>query len=173
MAPFPLIPGVVSLTASWLASALDLGSFRVPNWLTLPLIASGFLYHCLTGVTAISNGMLGLLFMAFIFVPLWLRGGFGAGDVKLALGMGIWLGVPWTIYAFVGTGLFAGVYSLIHLLLGRAVDWSVLSSGCSAGQTVVEMTKSPQRNSRLAAFAPFMAGGLTAALIWSLAFRGF
>lgn len=173
MIPLPLIPGAVSLTGVWLASAFDLGSYRVPNWLTLPLILSGLIYQSFLGTAGLLSGASGLFFMAFVFVPLWLRGGFGAGDAKLAMGIGAWLGIPWTVYAFVGTGLCAGLYALAYLLMGRTFVWSAVWSECPAGETVVEMTKSPKRNSRLAAFAPFMAVGLTAAVVYSWAIRVF
>ena len=39
----------VAFAAAALASGTDLRSFRVPNWISLPLVVSGSLYHGLTG----------------------------------------------------------------------------------------------------------------------------
>jgi len=101
---WPLAFVCVAMIAS---AVVDGWKLKVPNWLTLPLVLSGWalglLHTCgvLTGSTG--DGGIGAAlagtFLAFaLLFPLYAIGGMGGGDVKMAMGFGSWIG------AFYGFG---------------------------------------------------------------------
>lgn len=100
---------VVVMSASIVAAFMDSFRFKVYNVLTLPLIASGLLYHGVTGGWAgLGLSFSGLLVgFGLLLIP-FLMGGIGAGDVKLLAGVGAWTGLPWIVYIFICAGLAAG-----------------------------------------------------------------
>ena len=98
-----LIPGM--LFASW----IDYSQKRVPNWLNLALIIAGFsVQGIFLGWTGIQAGFLGLLTGFGLLIVPWLMHGMGAGDVKLMMAIGVWLG-PWlTLISFCVGGVVGG-----------------------------------------------------------------
>jgi prepilin peptidase CpaA len=105
------------LVACLLAAITDLWKFRVYNYLTVPLLLSGLLFHGLTqGGEGLTVSLLGALFGLAVLVPFCLLGGIGAGDVKLLAGVGAWLGVPATFLIFLLSGLVGGAYALVLVL---------------------------------------------------------
>ncbi len=112
------IPLAVVLIASLVAAATDMWKFRVPNLLTLPLLASGLIYHGWNGgAEGLLESFLGALFGFGILFVFYLLGGMGAGDVKLLAGIGAWLGMWPTMYVFAASGLAAGIYALVLILM--------------------------------------------------------
>ena len=83
------------------AAVIDGWKLKVPNWLTFPLIISGWLLGLLhsCGLFTSSTGTGGIgaslvctaLGMALLY-PVYLIGGMGAGDVKMQMGFGAWVG---------------------------------------------------------------------------------
>lgn len=109
------------------ATVTDLKSQRIYNWLTFPLILSGFATHTVFG------GMEGLKFAAsgfglgfVVMVIPYFMGVMGAGDVKLMAGIGAWLGLESTFTAFLFTCLSGGIYALAVLALDRQILKGVL-----------------------------------------------
>lgn len=98
------------------AAATDLRARRIPNWLTLTVALAG-LAQSLTpwAVTPIINSIYGLLAGFAVTFLLYSVGGRGAGDVKLAAGVGAWLG-PWPVVLVLVT---AAVVSLV-LAIGQS-----------------------------------------------------
>jgi prepilin peptidase CpaA len=120
------IPIVVVVVATMVASVTDLRQLKVRNGLTLPLLASGPVYHLASGgMTELNSSLLGAAFGCGILLLPYLLGGLGGGDVKLMSGVGAWLGMPTTVYVFVFAGLIAAVYSMVILVwrggLGRVL----------------------------------------------------
>jgi prepilin peptidase CpaA len=111
-----IIPLVVVVAATIAASITDVRQLKVRNALTLPLLASGPIYHVVSGGLAeLYSSLLGAAFGFGILLIPYLLGGIGGGDVKLMSGVGAWLGMPTTVYVFVAAGLIAGVYSVVVL----------------------------------------------------------
>lgn len=78
--------------ASALATITDLRSMRIPNWLTLPLLAAGLAYASLHGGWEGFRAALGGAALAGgMFVFAYMMAGGGAGDAKLMLAIGSWL----------------------------------------------------------------------------------
>ena len=99
------------------AALIDLRSHRIPNWLTLggTVVALG-LYIGLLGFTdyGLLEGLGGLAVGFIIFLPFYVTGGMGAGDVKLMAMAGTFLG-PY--HALLAAGLGLGMGSLMGLAI--------------------------------------------------------
>ena len=90
-------------------AAIDFRSYRLPNWLTLPLMGLGWIWHSVAGEGAgLAWSLIGSLISLLPLLWFHLRGKMGAGDVKLMGAVGAWLG-GWTgLHVLVVSGL-AGV----------------------------------------------------------------
>ena len=107
---------------------------KVPNWLSMsgwilgPLIAWG----C-TGLSGMSDALLGLGFMAALFFPLWFIRWFGAADVKLMGTVGALTGITDAPAVLLGVLLAGLVLALTMLLFKRGLNplwhYMVMSRG--------------------------------------------
>ena len=118
------ILGVWLLLLSW----FDFDHYRLPDWLTLPLIAAGIIFHYVTQ----GEALLGLAGAALGYALVWslamiwrhLRNvdAIGLGDAKLLAAAGAWLGalaIPPVLLLASGAGL---IYVLSdRILTGRHV----------------------------------------------------
>src|SRR5581483_3645306 len=94
------------------AAVIDGWKLKVPNWLTFPLVLSGWalgLGHDLgwlpeaTGIGGIGAALAGTALGFVLLYPVYAIGGMGAGDVKMQMGFGSWVG------AFYGASAAAGI----------------------------------------------------------------
>src|SRR5689334_18333808 len=82
------------------AAVIDGWKLKVPNWLTLPLVLSGWglgLLHNFglaeaTGSGGIAASLAATTLGFFLLWPVYAIGGMGAGDVKMQMGFGAWIG---------------------------------------------------------------------------------
>src|ERR1700751_2865600 len=82
------------------AAVIDGWKLKVPNWLTFPLVLTGWslglLHDCgLLGGTGTGGAGAALAGTALVFIllfPVSSVGGMGAGDVKMQMGFGAWIG---------------------------------------------------------------------------------
>lgn len=82
------------------AAVIDGWILKVPNWLTFPLILSGWLLglcHDLgwlvgTGEGGFLAALAGTVLGFVLLFPLYAIGGMGGGDVKMQMGFGSWIG---------------------------------------------------------------------------------
>ncbi len=120
-----MVPGI--LIASW----IDYAQRKVPNWLNASIAALGFMAQgWFFGWSGIAAGGLGLLVgFATLIVP-WLMHGMGAGDVKLMMAIGVWLG-PWlTFMSFCAGAVVGGVIAVVMILsTGRL--WHAYGNLCT------------------------------------------
>jgi len=108
------------------AAVIDGYALKVPNWLTFPMILSGWLY----GALAVGAGdawyvglgwsLLGTAVGLGLLLPMYAIGGMGAGDVKLLAGVGAWIGASHTFYAFCVAAIVGAVLSVAMVVLRRA-----------------------------------------------------
>jgi prepilin peptidase CpaA len=137
-----LAPVIVICFGMVLAAIIDGWAFKVPNWLTLSLVLSGWglgiLHDCGVAVDAGTGGFgssllatavgFGLLF------PVMAIGGMGQGDVKMQMGFGAWLGAFFgsghasfqnhdalmiLVIAFAAGVIVGGIFGLIIMVLRR------------------------------------------------------
>ena len=91
----------------------------MPNWLTFPFIACGWLHWTLSdGISGLGFSLLGTLVGMMLLLVLRNVGGMGAGDVKLLAGVGAWLGTVVTLYAFAATAIVGGVMAVVMIYRG-------------------------------------------------------
>ena len=101
-------------------------------WLSYLDLRDGMLYDCITmpfavlglmasGLDSISDALLGGTLCGVLFYCLYIaaRGGLGGGDVKLAAGLGLWLGWEAAIVAVWTAFLLGGAAAAFLLLTGR------------------------------------------------------
>jgi prepilin peptidase CpaA len=104
------------------AAAIDFWKLKVPNWLTYPMIFSGWLSALVTvGWEGLWASFLLSLFGLALLLPLYAIGGMGAGDVKMQAGFGSWIGA---IY-----GLSAGFWIVLYGFCLAAVIGGVIALG--------------------------------------------
>ena len=103
------------------AAVIDGWQLRVPNWLTFPMIVSGWVFGVVIGGWAgLGESLLGTVVGLALLLPAYAIGGMGAGDVKLLAGVGAWVGATTTFYAFCVSALVGGVIALAMVLVRRS-----------------------------------------------------
>lgn len=153
------------------ASGFDVTARRIPNALTFGAMVAAFLYHVgSAGIAGALPPLGGAAVGLLLFLPLFLLGGMGAGDVKLLAALGAWLGpslIVWTaLYAAVAGGVLAIVVAVVRGYLGAAMRnlRLLLATWRAMGIRPVEpMTLATSPGPRLPYSLP-IAAGLIAAL---------
>jgi len=172
----PAVPIAIALTAALIAAVTDIWKFKVYNMLTLPLLASGILYHGMR--QDLGNSLLGVLFGFGALIALHVIGGMGAGDVKLMAALGAWLGMPLTYYVFIASSLAAGVYAVVLMVVTGKVGETLvnlrvlwLRLGCigrylAADDRVESEVHRSDRRRRIIPFGAMVAVGIITTLLW-------
>ena len=126
------MPDLAALAVALIAAIWDLRSRRIPNWLTISALILGFAWHIANGTWR--EAAWGTLLGTVIYLPMWLAGGRGGGDVKLMAALGAWLGPSAWIQLFVLTALIGGIWALILVIAKRRLlatlknIWDILRS---------------------------------------------
>jgi prepilin peptidase CpaA len=164
------IPHVVVLILGGVACVFDLRTRRIPNMLTFGGSALAVAYSLwissLGGVAASVGGWtVGLA----LFLPMFLLGGMGAGDVKLAACIGAWLGPTAALfvglYSAIAGGVMAVVVALATGYFKQAVAnvWLLLAHWRVVGvRPLPELTLEGSRGPRLPFALPILAGAIAA-----------
>ena len=108
------------------AAVIDGVKLKVPNWLTFPMIISGWIY-CATlsatpGWEGLKWSLVGTLVGLALLLPAYAIGGMGAGDVKLLAGVGAWVGGTTTFYAFCVSAVLGGLIAVVMVLYRKGWD---------------------------------------------------
>ena len=112
-----MTPHAAALAIAIIAAICDLGWRRIPNWITIPALILGLAWHIANGTWR--QAALGALLGGIVYLPMWLVGGRGGGDVKLMAALGAWLGPAAWIQIFVLTALIGGIWALILVVAKR------------------------------------------------------
>jgi prepilin peptidase CpaA len=166
-----LVPYVVLLVA-FIACVTDIRQRRIPNALTFGAAAAAVVFHTAVGgstglILATSGWGVGLL----LFLPFFLLGGMGGGDVKLLAALGAWVGprdaVALAIYASLAGGVLGVFVALSHNYLGTALRnlKTMVVSWCLVGpHPLPSMTLEDSKAPRLAYAVPVLIGAMVT--IW-------
>jgi|SRR5579859_1903668 len=120
-------PTVVVLAV---ATVTDMRSRRIPNWLTLPFLAAGFLVSAwVSGWHGVVQSLAGFALATVIYGFLNLMGGMGMGDVKLCAAIGVWIGPSQTLVALVLTAMAGGLMAFGWAIVGGFVGELFNGSG--------------------------------------------
>jgi len=123
---------VVIVCAGMIAAAvIDWWKFKVPNRLTFPLIVSGWLLGLANdfawlpggGVGGLGASLVGTLLACGLLLPMYVIGGMGAGDVKMTMGFGAWIG------AYYGFGEPNGMWIIVYAFCLGALAGGVIAMG--------------------------------------------
>lgn len=164
-----------------LVAVLDLTTHRIPNRLTVPaaFIAFGINYIA-TGTNGLMHSAEGLAVGLVIFLPMFLTGGSGAGDVKAMAAIGAFLGPAGAFFAALWTlvvGLFGGLAVLIAAtglngvreLLARWIFRGYVL--CTTGHAAHLSRQEDEAASLRFPFGLAIASGTIISLVWG-AYRG-
>ena len=135
------------------AAVIDGLKLKVPNWITYPMILSGWIYSTALSPYAGWDGLwyslLGTAVGLGLLLPAYAIGGMGAGDVKLLAGVGAWMWPSVTFFAFVVSALVGGVIAVGMIAWTRSWDkhrdqfWLILNE--------IATVKDPEKLSEIAA----------------------
>lgn len=169
------VPALVVLVGAMLAAITDLRSFKIYNVLTFPLMITGIIFHTVdSGWEGFLGSCLGLIAAFSMLLIPYLLGAMGAGDVKLVMAFGSWLGAELGVFVVIIGLLATAAYSFAILLSqGRLKDsWVAFQVSCyqlmvmsrhfaAEGtletETVRDVVKKKDRRRRLIPFS-LMAG---------------
>jgi prepilin peptidase CpaA len=123
---------VISICAGMIAAAvIDWWKFKVPNKLTFPIIISGWVLGLLNnfelipfgGEGGIVSSLAGTFLAGGLLLPMYAIGGMGAGDVKMSMGFGAWIG------AFYGFGEPNGMWIIVMAFCVGAIAGGIIAAG--------------------------------------------
>src|SRR4249920_931910 len=155
-----------------LACITDFRSRRIPNVLTFGASAAAIVFFGFTNGWAGSLwSMAGWAVGCGLFLPWFLLGGMGAGDVKLLAALGAWVGPATAVWIALYAGIAGGVLALVVSLyggdLGRVLRnvWGLLMFWRVMGvQPHPELTLRTGKGPRLPYAFPITAGAV--AVLW-------
>lgn len=114
--PQPIPPCVIGLVV--LAASTDIVCRRIPNQIIgIGLIASLLIQAWVYGpLMGCGNWLAGAMTGFALLVPLYMVGGMAAGDVKLLLMIGSWVGPTMILYIALATFVIGGFWSISFAL---------------------------------------------------------
>lgn len=119
--PYWLVSGVLVY-----AAYIDGKELRVPNWITFPMIVSGWIYSAvmygLDGQgwwVGLGWSLAGTGVGLATLLPAYSIGGMGAGDVKLMAGIGAWVHCTITFYAFCVSAIVGALLAVAMILISQ------------------------------------------------------
>lgn len=157
-------PTIVICVGMVLAAIIDGWAFKVPNWLTLALVMSGWYLGLLhnfglsgDGVGGIGQALLGTAMGWALLFPALFIGGMGQGDVKMQMGFGSWIGATFGITDNGGQGamillcafalgvIVGGVFGIVMMALRRQFHKNLQNTKDIFIDLQVMLTMGPQR----------------------------
>jgi len=150
-----------------LVAVYDSRQRRVPNWLVLT--------GAFTALAALSLGtqpfgidwraaLFGML-AGFALLALYAVGQMGAGDVKFAGALGLWVGLSALVPIWIGASLMACAHSLLWLALKRWPFFPRLAF-LLAGPSRTSESGASTRRPRIIPYAAYLALATAAWMVW-------
>jgi prepilin peptidase CpaA len=140
-------PLVVVCAGMILAAFIDGWALKVPNWVTLPLILSGWALglchdlglHVDAGTGGLGNAVVGTAFGFILLFPMLAIGGVGVGDVKMQMGFGTWMG------AYFGSGATTAAVGMNSINSLGVIFWAFAFGAIAGGIFALVMILMRQR----------------------------
>jgi prepilin peptidase CpaA len=146
---------VVSVTLI-VAAVIDGIQLKVPNWITLPMIASGWLYSIISYSFAgeawyagLAWSLAGTTLGLALLLPAYAIGGMGAGDVKLLAGVGAWVHCGDTLMAFCVSVIVGGIIAVGQIAWHRGFRKHFKQMAFIANEIMI--VKNPETLAQIAA----------------------
>jgi prepilin peptidase CpaA len=159
------------LIVSLVASAIDVRTRRIPNWLTFGAAAAAIAWHLFAeGPRQAGFSVVGWVVAVACFVPVFAVGGLGAGDVKLVGAIGAWLGPAAAFHVVLYSAIAGGVMALIvasargYLRSAFSNVRVIVTSWFFGIRTIPGLTLEDSTGPRLAYAIPIAAG--TMVTLW-------
>lgn len=132
--PLNMMAGAVFSVLVMLAAVGDIRRRRIPNVLVAALAVLGLVYSSLVPPSfgGALRGLEGLMIGLICWLPFYVLGWLGAGDVKLSAAVGAWLGPGRSIEASLIAALFGAVLAVVWMLRARGVRNAVETLGIAA-----------------------------------------
>jgi prepilin peptidase CpaA len=162
----------VALLVAFAACVTDVRSRRIPNLLTFGAAAAAVLFHVvIDGVAGLGTSIGGWVVGTVLFLPFFVLGGMGAGDVKLLAALGAWLGPREALWVAMYGSLAGGVMA-VAVALARGYLLTAVRNLRALGtywflvgpQPMPGLTLERNEGPRLAYALPIFAGAVVA--IW-------
>jgi prepilin peptidase CpaA len=144
----------------------DVRTRRIPNWVVMAVGLPGIVFSL--ALASVGPGLLrsaegfgvGLLF----WLPFYIAGWLGAGDVKLFAAAGLWLGPLRTVEAAVIAAVVGGILAVVWMVVsyGMRRSASTLSLAVSL-PSILATTPSPERARRTLPYGVALALGALSA----------
>ncbi len=158
------------------AAAFDVGTRRIPNFITVGGVAVALVLRLSSGgVDALVGGLLGALLAFLLTFPLFMLKGMGGGDVKLLTAVGAFLGPYSTFVALLATALVGGVLAVVvsfrRKRLGSSLSGTVtvvkgLALKAVSGGEVDAVPTLETRNAVTVPYGVAIAVGAVIGLLW-------
>jgi len=137
------------------AAVIDGLKLKVPNWITFPMILSGWVFNSAFSPytewwgEGLWFSLIGTAVGLGLLLPAYAIGGMGAGDVKLLAGVGAWMGGTVTFYAFAASALVGGVIAIGMILWTKS--WAKHKAQFFGIANEIITIKDPEKLSEIAA----------------------
>ena len=123
-------PVAIVIAVALTACATDLTLRRIPNVLTFGTALAALVYGAVNGGgSGLEVTIAGWCAGALIFMPFFLLGGMGAGDVKLLAAIGAWIGIPAVLWAAIYTSIAGGAVAIVVALMRGYLRTAVSNIG--------------------------------------------
>lgn len=129
-----------------IAFGVDLKTGKLPNWLTLPALGLGVLFHSVVnGWGGLQHSLLGAVVGFALLLVLLLIGGGGGGDVKFMAALGAWFGPILVVLVFISSAVLALIIT-IFLVVGKMMfrartDKSDASAGGDSAKEKLDIAR--------------------------------
>lgn len=166
--PAPLVAGSVILVALLaLACVSDLRTRLIPNRVVLATVAAGVVYAVVTerSAGALTHAGAGMLTGLALWLPFYLLGMIGAGDVKLFAAAATYLGARGAVEGALYTALFGGALALVYMGISTGWTWTFVRLG-HAAQHPAMLRNAPQAKGRRMPYALAISVGVLVAFWW-------
>ncbi len=132
------------------AAVIDGRQLKVPNWITFPMILSGWLASgIIYGWAGVGASLWGTAIGLGLLLPAYAIGGMGAGDVKLLAGVGAWVGASQTFWAFIVSAIIGALIAVIMVVVSR--KWRHHQKQFFSIANEILIIRSPSKLSEIAA----------------------